>query len=117
MENRKSITCGIGFADSEALSFKSDKDTVTVYLQAWNGVILKIEFIDYLCFFNLNTQYISDLCENSTGDLLQKVLDRHYQEIPFDHGYKLYQFIDISDDPVTEIVCKNLLITDVKDYP
>ena len=116
-ENIKKIKYDIGFSDSEILSYHSEKFNLIIYLQAWNEVILKIEFIDCIFFSNFRAVYISDICENPSSNSLQLALNTRYEKVPVDHGYKLYQFLDLNDDPAIEVVSKDILITHAKDYP
>lgn len=120
MENTQEIGIGkpvkykIGFADSEILSFKSEKNHVVVYLLTWNETVLEMKFMDCLCFLSFGATDISEICENSSSKLLQVALD---QKRPLEQGYKLYQLLDLQDESSMEIVSKDLVITEAKDYP
>ncbi|MBN9378022.1 MAG: hypothetical protein BGO14_00875 [Chlamydiales bacterium 38-26] len=113
--NIKKIKYDIGFSDSEVLSYQSEKFNLIIYLQAWNGVLLKIEFIDCIYFSNFRAVHISDIYENPSSKSLQLALDTRYEKVPIDHGYKLYQLLDLNDDPAIEVASKDILITRAKD--
>ncbi|MBN9378031.1 MAG: hypothetical protein BGO14_00915 [Chlamydiales bacterium 38-26] len=113
MDNRKSLNYKIGFADSEILSYNSNNYSLFFYLQTWNGVILKIEFKEYIHFLDTVCIDVSDICENDSSSTLKKALENEFNEIPEDHGFKLYQFIDTNDEAAVEIVSKDVLITEV----
>ncbi|MBN9378033.1 MAG: hypothetical protein BGO14_00925 [Chlamydiales bacterium 38-26] len=115
MNNRKSVETKYGLADSEIVSFKSEDFNLIVYLQAWNGNILKVEFKDCIYFSNYQAGDISDICENPSSPSLQLALDHKYQNIPSDHGYKAYQFLDLDDDPVIEVVSQGIIISKCED--
>lgn len=117
IENRKPVNYKIGFADSEIISYTSDKNCVVVYLLTWNETVLKMEFVDYICFFTYGAADISDVCENPSSELLKIALENMYEKIPDNHGYKLYEFVNLQDEAAMEIVCKDLLITEAQDHP
>ena len=116
MDKRKPLKYKIGFADSEILFYKSNNFSLFFYLKAWNETILKIEFKEYIYFLDTVCIDVSDIFENDSSNTLKTALDREFNEIPEDHGFKLYQFINIEDEVAIEIVSKEILITEVNNY-
>ena len=113
MENKKSMDYKIGFSDSEILSYHSKENNLIIFLKCWNEKILQFEFVECVLFLILNSWNISDICETTNSSLMEKALIKVYEEVPPKHDYKLFQFIDNDADPVVEVVCKNMIISDV----
>jgi hypothetical protein len=38
-------------------------------------------------------------------ELFKETLNKTYQNVPKDHPYKLFQFMDLDDEPCLEIIC------------
>lgn len=110
MEVRKPINYGISFADSEIISYQSQDSNVLLRLRAWNSEIIEFEFVNCILFFILDSWDISEVCESSDSVLFQRALNMIYDEIPVNHNYRLFQFLNNDDDPVVEIACESINI-------
>ncbi len=107
---KKNLDYPIGFADSEILSYCSENNNLIIYLKCWNEKILKFEFVDCILFLILNSWNISDVCEMDDSVFLERALKIVYEILPKEHDYKIFNFINNDDDPVVEIICKNMII-------
>lgn len=112
MTNRKPTHDNIGFEESTLLKFIFSEDHLLIFLERWNGKILRLEFKECIMFQMFTICGIEDLCEADTSELFEKALQIYYDKVPQDHGFKLYQFMDF-DEPIIEITCKNLSILEV----
>ena len=117
MNDKTSINYKIGFSDSEVISYNSEKEKTIVLLKAWNEKTIKFEFIDCILFLSLENWRISDIIELKSPDssLFKRALRTTFEEIPIEHSYKLFQFLDLDDDPAIEIVCKDIIISTIED--
>lgn len=100
----------LDFSNSKIISYKSEGIDLIIFLEACNSAVLKLQFADYILFFNLKAEYISDICEVPTSNLFELALKKEFKKVPLDHGYKLFQFFDLSNCSVIEVVCKELSI-------
>lgn len=108
MQNK--ILDSIGFDDSEIVSYKSEEGNLKVYLKKWNEEILEFEFIDCILFLTFCNWSISNVVEQNHSDSFQKALQIAYENIPKDHPYKLFHFIDLDGDVAIEVACANMNI-------
>lgn len=111
MTERRSIDYQIGFADSEIISFQSDKNSLLIFLKSWDEKILKFEFSNSIFFMIYNNWYISDICEMNNPKNMEKALLMVYADPPKLHPYKAFQFIDIDGDIAAEVYCTDLIIS------
>ena len=112
MDNKKTLDCHKDFCESELLKYTSDSDNLLIFLKTWNEKILKFEFKECVMFQIFNTWNIEDVYETESSELFKKAIERVYEKVPSDHGFKLYQFMDY-DEPIIEIACKNLSMLEV----
>lgn len=112
MAKWESINFEIGFSDGEVISYSKEEDSLIISVRAWNDKIIKIVCRDVISFFDKGTWDISDFREViSDTDTLREALERQFENIPEDHGYKAFQFIDNDDQAVMEIVCSEISVT------
>ena len=105
------IDIGISIADAELTSYcysDEDKKKLIIHVRSWNEKIINFEFCDFILFLDRGTQYISEFCRNTEEtELFKQSLERTYMNVPEDHPYKLFQFLDLDGDPCLEIVCEH----------
>jgi hypothetical protein len=100
------ITFPIGLDDAELLQFSYQNNQLDIVLKLWNGKKLFIKFKHVILFFALDHLDIKALYCKKEGKFLELALSRAYVKVPDNHEYKLFQFYDIEDDPVLEIVAR-----------
>ncbi len=109
MIKRESINFDIGFSDGEVVSYNRKDEILSITVQAWNEQKILIICNDIIGFLDKGGWDISDFCEvKSETKFLKEVLDRQFEKIPDNHGYKVYQFVDNDDQVVIEIVCSEV---------
>ena len=103
---RNPIDSRIGFADAEFKSYSKEDDTFVVDVLAWNESIITIIFKDVIRILDNDVNAISAFCEViENNDFIQTALKRLYEgDLPSDHPYKHYQFLDNDDIPALEVV-------------
>lgn len=111
MKKRIPIEYDIGFADSNIVSYRSKNENVVITLKCWNEKVLELEFVESILVLITNSWNISDICEITESILLDKVLSQAYEIIPKNHEYRIFQFIDNSDNPAIEVISKQLIIS------
>ena len=99
----------IGLADSELIQYSRTAKTFIVLVRAWNEQILLFEFDGVLAVREMLAGDFSDLVEDfsTNNNLLEGVLARNYSQIPTDHPYRSYTFLDNEGEPALEIVAKS----------
>jgi hypothetical protein len=112
MAKWESIDSEIGFSDGEVTSYSKADDNLLISVKAWNDKFIKIVCKDVIGFLDKGTWDISDFREiKSETVLLREVLERQFENIPEDHGYKAFHFVDNDNQAVMEIVCLEINIT------
>ncbi len=114
---RNKIKLPVGLDDSEFISYAYtlDSDNLLFTIEAWDARVLKISFKNVIYFVD-KSHWTCTLCElTSHSDLLQEALKSEYIEIPEDHPYKVYQFLDLYDEPSFEIICEKFEVA-VEDH-
>lgn len=106
MTTYRRIPHDIGFADSELSSYERVGDRLTVSLIAWNEQPIRLVFQDALAMLELAAWEVADLRESDGQDspLLRQALERHFDDVPSQHAYRLFEFIDASDKVVLAVV-------------
>ncbi len=111
MIKRDSVNFEIGFADGEVISYNRKNDNLIISVKAWNEKTILVLCKDLIGFFDKGAWDISDFCEvKSETNLLREVLNRQFEKPPKDHGYKVFQFLDIDDQVVIEVICSEIEI-------
>lgn len=102
----------IGFADSELKSFFCDFDSgvLDVKIELWNAIVISMQFSDMLFFSDHGSFFVTTLIEVKESKLLNEVLKYNYTDgqVPSNHPYKHFQFLDLYDDPRLEVICKSV---------
>jgi len=107
------VDVGVGLSDSELVSYKYLKhnDKLEIHLLAWNGKDVQINCINPIFFVDRGCEAITMFCEKlSELNLLREVLEKNYEDgrIPENHPYKLYQLLDLDDNPCIEVICEGV---------
>lgn len=100
----------IGFADSEIMHYSVNSDDLILTLECWNAVILEIKFIGFASVFGMNLCTVSEFFEIFNSPLLDNVLKEYYNEIPKEHNYRIFKFLNPNDMTILEIVCEGIEI-------
>lgn len=107
------ISVGIGLDDSELLYYQydSNEDVLKVVIRAWNDDKVELIFNERLYLTDRACFELKKICRIlEETPLLKEVLKFNYdnEEVPSDHPYKHYQFYNIDDEPVFEIICEKI---------
>lgn len=108
------IYLGIGLHDSELRSclYTQKEAKLRVKIQAYGGHVVKILFTGVIGFMDVSSSEFTTFgFNNGRGSFLDEVLKLRYIEIPNDHPYKLFQFLDIDDQPSLFIAAANYTFT------
>ncbi len=100
-------------ADSELLSyhFVRDSNTLRIKFQMWDGGIIKIYFYDVILFVDHCINNINGFYQNTeNGKLMDDALKATYEITPTSHPYKLFQFINLDNNPCIEIICNDIQV-------
>jgi hypothetical protein len=109
----KKIDYQIGFSDGEIISYFRDERSLTVKLKTWNDKYLSVLFSDVVGIVDYGIGDISNFIEEDEKSLfLKTILDKVYESIPNEQPYRLFQFLDLDDNPVLEIVAVAQSITE-----
>jgi hypothetical protein len=106
MAGHRRIPHSVGFADSELSSYSREGDRLTVILQAWNEQPIGLVFDEVLAILDLAAWQIDDLRESDGrgSPLFEQALQRHFEQIPDQHAFRLFEFVDPSDTVVLAVV-------------
>ena len=107
---KKSLKFAIGFSDSELLSYQQKSGKFTAFLKMWNGVEIQIEFSEVTGVNDLGVGDISNFVEDENTPFLNSILSKVYEIAPTSHPYRSFQFLDLDDNPVLEIIAVSLKI-------
>jgi len=111
MCGRTAIEFEVGFADSELQSYRRDGDTFVVSLVAWNKKTIRFCFADMIFVVDRGAGDISDVCEvKAASPFLDEALRIQYEDVPDDHPYRLFQFLNMDDEPSLEVVAASVEI-------
>ena len=102
----------IGFSDGEVRSYHREEDELTVILSTWNNVLLKIKFSDTIGVSDLGVGDVSGVYQESLASpFMEQVIRRLYDAPPPSPPYSLYQFLDLDEQPVLEVVAGSIDIS------
>jgi len=102
------LNLGVGLDDADLISYFGDieKISVLVKIRSGNGKIIEFTFFDVIYFGDKGGNFITAFGKAKEKEILKEVLIKTYgSKIPYDHPYKLFQFLDIDENPYLEIVC------------
>lgn len=107
-EKIEKIDIGLSLADAELDSYFYKKNNLCVRIKTFNMNTVEFVFKDLLLFVDRGGNFVMDFCLNSTeNELFKEAIKKVYEIIPRYIPYKLYQFLDIGNEPYLEIICKN----------
>lgn len=110
---QKKINYKIGFADGEIIEYLRSNNQIVVKMKTWNDVKLTIIFQGAIGMVDYGAFNISNFVEeDSLTTFMEKVLLEFYDSLTSKHPYKLYQFLNLDDNPSLEIVAESLSISD-----
>src|SRR5215207_4587775 len=109
---RVPVTSDVGFSDGEIHAYRMEGDVFTVDVNAWNGQLLRVRFTDAVGVSDLGAGDISALSEEDAGSpFMAAVLARLYEANPPTGAHRLYQFLDLDDQPALEVVAGGVSVT------
>ncbi|CCB91863.1 unknown protein [Waddlia chondrophila 2032/99] len=109
------IDVGVGLSDSELISYFYHKteNKLVIKLQIWDASVVEICCDSPILFVDRGCGETSLFCQKtSDSDMLKRALETNYDKgiIPNNHPYKVYQILDLDDNPSIEIICKGIEI-------
>ncbi len=113
--NKRKLSLGISFADSEYKSFQmSENSVLTIRMLSWQAQPFQVVFSHAIQFLYRLGDVPKDLYELSNySPFLEDSLLQEYGYIPPSHPFKLFQIEDIDDFPFIQVVAESASI--VKD--
>lgn len=115
MEDERTLNINtIGFADSEVLSYNTNRESIKLFVQLWDAEILEIKFINNASIFDMGYFRIAEVQEILESPLLDRVLDEYYEVKPEKHPYRIFKFLTSDDMTALEIVCEDVKIRRIK---
>lgn len=110
--NKKYAAIGIDFADSNYKSLHMENSNLTVHLDAWDGKIIKILFINTIQFMYKLESTPKKLYEVlDSNNFLNEALLQEYGYIPTAYTFKLFQLEDIDNFPFLQVVAEDVKVT------
>jgi hypothetical protein len=103
------IDIGISLADAELESYyyNKNKNNLVVRIKTWDSKNIEFIFFDFITFVDRGGNFIMDFCRNtSKNELFECALNKNYDNISQNIPYKLFQFLDVGNEPYLEIVCE-----------
>lgn len=108
---KKSIDTDIGVADAELVSYFRKQNSLIVKIKAWNEVVLTFTFGDFGGLSDYGLGDISQFVEEDEMTfLLERTLKNLYEKIPVESPYKIYQFLNLDDNVVLEIIATTVQV-------
>lgn len=105
--SRKEPSIGVSLADADLLGYSKNGKNLTIMIKLWDGRTVKFVFTEILAFVDNGGNFIMDFCKNESGsDFFNQIIKKTYDEVPLKIPYKLFQFLDIDDEPYLEIICE-----------
>jgi hypothetical protein len=104
------ISIGISLADAELESYYYNKNEnyLIIKIKTWDIKIVEFIFFDLISFIDRGGNFIMDFCKSKfENEFFKQTLQKNYDKIPINNPYKLFQFLDVGDEPYLEIICKN----------
>jgi hypothetical protein len=102
---QKKLKINFSFADSEFISYKQSNLELSVEIKAWNGDCWVVAFKLFAGLLDCGAGDLSDLVEETRpNDFYGKVLSRVFEGVPAENPYRLFQFLDLDQQPVLEVI-------------
>ena len=115
---RTPVSTRIGFADAEITDYSKRGGELLVGVKAWNEERLVVCFEELAAMCDRGAWSVSDLCESSIqSSLLLEALEYQYDEIPEDHGMKVFEFLDNDGNPILEVIARKASVSRDADSP
>ncbi len=109
---RKIVDTKVGLDDADLKSYKKLDSSLIVTILAWNESQITLAFPDVIRVLDNDANVISSFCKvTESTNFLELALGRLYEtEIPSDHPYLHYQFLDSDDIATLEVVSRSVVV-------
>lgn len=88
--------------------FSTEHRRLTIIVTMWNTRRLEITFDNPQLFLDNGNELFKFFCENrERSSLFFETMNRVYEKIPEEIPYKLFQIINIDDEPSLEIIAED----------
>ncbi len=117
---RVKIKVGSGLDDSDLISYMYtlNDDTLVFNIQGWDASSIKISFFNVMRFIDTGSQWTCGFYElTSHSTFLEQALKEPYPKIQEKGKYKVYQILDLDDEPSYEIICEKFEVAVEKYRP
>jgi hypothetical protein len=109
-----SVETEVGFSDGEVVGYERTDNRLQVRVRAWNDKNLLLVFTGVIGVADRNIGALSDVTvSGEKTEFVAECLRLYYEEVPSDHKFKLFAFIDQDEDPTLEVVAEALEIRTV----
>ena len=109
---RTRVRYEVGFSDGEVRYYFREEGAFTVVVEAWNGALVRVAFDDPAGVCDTGVGDISDICVEDAGSpFMSRVLGELYEVAPASHPYRLYQFLNLDEQPALEVVAAGITIS------
>jgi hypothetical protein len=104
---RLKVNLSFGLEDSEFESYSYDikSDRLVIQIRLWNANLVKFSFYEVIHFVDKANYGTDSFCEViSEVPLLQEAIKNYYEKVPEKHHFKVYEFLNLDDEPSFEII-------------
>jgi hypothetical protein len=106
---QKSLGFKIGFADAEVIGYENTGTDLNLFVRAWNARILVLSFVGVMGVCDRLVHDVTNVIEETEmSQFAVSVLERAYETVPLGHPYRLFQVLDLDDQPAMEVVAENV---------
>jgi hypothetical protein len=103
---RPIVNCPFGVEDGHIVAYRASESRLEVDYEFWNEQRGTFVFDDF-CGAHDNTAIgitIGSLVEQTSSDLLTRLIGRSYVVVPANLDWRHFQFLDIDDQAIFEVV-------------
>jgi hypothetical protein len=102
-----------GFEDGQILSYRAGPDGLFVQFEFWNEERRIFEFKDVLAVADDGAIGLTIARAGSTteSEFLSRIVARHYDKDPAAVQFKNFEFFDLEDFPVFQVIARDCSLT------
>jgi hypothetical protein len=105
--------CPFGFEDGHVVGYEADSDRLQVTFEFWNEKHRNLRFEEFQamhdnCAIGVT---IGSANQSKESELIARVVQHQFDEPPKSMNLRHYQFLDLDDNPVLEVVAESCSFT------
>jgi hypothetical protein len=107
LENLSIVDINLSLSDADLLNYVHirHENKVIIKIESWDARVIEFIFYDVVAFIDKGGNFISEFCiQRVPSEFFQKKLMHIYSKVPDNHPYKVYVFLDVSDNHFLEIM-------------